>query len=92
MGNWAAALGADHPAKAREIREWNSATRGAMLAVFDMGVAGGPARREFELWRVQSRERDVRCVAVYLPRGSGAAAPFEGEARAVLGGRQSAEG
>jgi hypothetical protein len=33
----AAALDADYPAKAAEIRDWNFATRRAMLAVLDMG-------------------------------------------------------
>jgi hypothetical protein len=65
----AVALDADHPAKAQEIREWNPATRRAMLAVLEMGVAAGPAKREIELWKVQRGEREVRCVAVYLPTG-----------------------
>ena len=68
-GALAAALEADYPAKAQEIREWNMATRRAMLAVLDMALAARPATREIELWRVAKEQRDVRCVAVYLPAG-----------------------
>jgi hypothetical protein len=65
----AAALESDYPAKAREIREWNAATRRAMLAVLDEGVRAGKSAKEVELWRMQKGEREVRCVAVYLPSG-----------------------
>ena len=45
----AAALEADYPAKAQEIRGWNFATRRAMLAVLDMA----------DRWPCESRNRKV---------------------------------
>jgi len=68
-GALAAALEADYPVTAQEIREWNRATRLAMLAVLDMGLVARPATREVELWHVTKGQRHVRCVAVYMPGG-----------------------
>src|SRR5215207_1979873 len=59
----AAALDADYPAKAQEVREWNFATCRAMLAGLDMLLTAGPTKRETELWRMQKGQREVRCVA-----------------------------
>ncbi len=65
----ATALQTDHPAKAQEIREWNAATRRAMLAVLDEGVRAGKSAKEVELWRMQKGERELCCMAAYLPTG-----------------------
>lgn len=63
------ALEREHPAKAQEIREWNRATRLAMLAGLDQGLRERHASREVVLWTVRKRERQLTCVAVYLPTG-----------------------
>ncbi|MGC4083665.1 MAG: hypothetical protein QM736_16545 [Vicinamibacterales bacterium] len=68
-GALAAALEADYPAKAQEIREWNFATRRAMLAVLDEHLKTGAPARRIELWRMRKGEREVRCVAVYTSVG-----------------------
>lgn len=68
-GALAAALETDYPAKAQEIREWNPVTRRAMLAVLDESLKAGNPARETELWRLRKGERELRCVAVYLPNG-----------------------
>lgn len=65
----AAIIAPDYPAKAQEIREWNAATRRAMLASLDMAVLEGHTARETEVWRARQGNREVRCVAVYLPTG-----------------------
>ena len=42
---------------------------GAMLAVLDMGLTAGPAKRETELWRMRNGQREVRRIAVHLAIG-----------------------
>jgi hypothetical protein len=59
----------DYPAKAVEIREWNTATAAAMLIGLDTATRSRPRHRETELWRMRKGERELRCVAVYLPNG-----------------------
>lgn len=68
-GALASALEADYPAKAQEIREWNLATRRAMLALLDQALIEDHTARETELWRMRKGEREVRCVAVYTAVG-----------------------
>jgi hypothetical protein len=65
----AAALEADYPTEAHEIRDWNATTRRAMLAVLEEGVRAGKASKEVELWRMQKGARQVTCVAVYVATG-----------------------
>ena len=65
----ASAIEADHQAKAAEIREWNPATRRAMLAGLDQGLRERHATKVTELWRVRKGERELQCVAVYLING-----------------------
>ena len=74
----ALALEIDYPAKAQEIREWNFATRRAMLAGLDMLLTAGPTKRETELWRMQKGQREVRCVAVHWRSASTCACSNEG--------------
>lgn len=59
----------DYPAKAVEIREWNRATLEAMLLWLDTVTANRPRYRESELWRMRKGDRELQCVAVYLPNG-----------------------
>lgn len=68
-GALAAALEDDYPAKAQEIREWNFATRRAMLAVLDQALVESHTAKETELWRMRKGEREVRCVVVYTAVG-----------------------
>lgn len=65
----AEAVEADHPTKASEIREWNPATRRAMLAGLDQGLRERHAAKQTELWRVRKGECALQCVAVYLITG-----------------------
>jgi hypothetical protein len=63
------AVAQDHPAKAAEIRGWNSTTRRAMLAVLDQALKEQHADKQVELWRMRKGEREVTCVAVYTAVG-----------------------
>jgi hypothetical protein len=63
------AVQADYPAKAAEIRGWNHATAIATLTWLDTVTRTRPRHRETELWRMRKGEREIRCVAVYLPTG-----------------------
>ena len=65
----AAAIEPDHPGKAAEIREWNLATRRAMLTLLNTAVLGRRAVRETALWTVTKGDRQLRCVSVYLSTG-----------------------
>ena len=65
----AEAVEADHATKAAEIREWNPATRRAMLAGLDQGLRERHAAKETALWRVRKGERELQCLAVYLITG-----------------------
>jgi hypothetical protein len=65
----ARALEQEHPAVAQEIREWNPATRRAMLAVLDQALKERHAARTTELWRMRKGERELTCVAVYTAVG-----------------------
>lgn len=52
----AATVESEHPLKAREIREWNRATRMAKLAGLDQALK---AARVTELWRVRKADREA---------------------------------
>jgi hypothetical protein len=63
------AIEPDYPTKAAEIRQWNAATRRAMLACIEQGLAEGRAAKDTELWRMRKGSRELRCVAVYIISG-----------------------
>lgn len=65
----ARAVEADYPAQAEEIRQWNKATRAAMLGVLDDLTHSAPVRRQTLLWQALKGERLLSCVAVQLPQG-----------------------
>lgn len=65
----AAAIEADYPTKAQEIRQWNRATREAMLGVLDDLTINGSVQRETYLWQAMKGDRTLYCVAVQLPQG-----------------------
>src|SRR5688500_2467328 len=65
----AQAVEQEHPAKAATMREWSPAAQLGLLlhlaSMHDQHETGEP----FALWQVRKGEREVRCVAVYLPLG-----------------------
>ena len=63
------ALAKDHPNQAAEIREWNSTTRRAMLAVLDQALKETHADKQVERWRMKKDNRVMTCEAVYLRVG-----------------------
>src|SRR4051794_17694465 len=65
----AEAVANDHPATAVAIREWNPATRRAMIAVLDQALKERHTARESELWRMRKGDRVLRCVSVYTAAG-----------------------
>jgi hypothetical protein len=63
------AVAAEHPSKAAEMREWSPAGQHALLlhlaSRHDLKARGEPV----ELWTVSKSDRQLRCIAVYLPSG-----------------------
>jgi hypothetical protein len=58
------------PSKATQMREWNSVTQTALLDwLNDVFGQHATRTREVDLWRAHKDERELRCVAVYLPTG-----------------------
>jgi hypothetical protein len=52
------------------MREYNVTTQAALLDHLASRYRYQPApQREVELWRVRKGDRELRCVAVYLPAG-----------------------
>jgi hypothetical protein len=52
------------------MREYNATIQAALLDHLACAYREQPApAREVELWRVRKRERELRCLAVYLPSG-----------------------
>jgi hypothetical protein len=65
-----AAAEKESPSKAAQLREWNSTTQIALLSWLNDVVAQQPdPSREVERWRVRKGERELVCVAVYVPTG-----------------------
>jgi len=56
------ALEEDHPNQAAEVREWNAATRRAMIAVLDQALKERHADRQTQLWRMTKGSREVTCA------------------------------
>ena len=57
------------PAKPPSCPDSTAATQRALLGWLADVTRQKPAAREVELWRVRKGERELRCVAVYLPTG-----------------------
>lgn len=62
-------VAAESPSRATEIRQWNTATLNAMLAVLQAETDARPLRRTTTLWRATKGSRTVECTAVYMPTG-----------------------
>jgi hypothetical protein len=66
----ATAVEQESPIKGTAMREWSAAAQMAMLKWLSDVVQEQPNPvNEIELWRVRKGERELRCVAVYLPIG-----------------------
>jgi hypothetical protein len=63
------AIAQDHPGEAAKLRGSTATTQQALLGWLADVTRQKPAAREVELWRVRKGERELRCVAVYLPTG-----------------------
>lgn len=64
------AVAIEHPAEAAKLQKIaDLPSQRALLASFANVVHTQPHTREVELWRVRKDDKDLRCVAVYLPRG-----------------------
>jgi hypothetical protein len=63
------AIAQDQPGRAAELQGSNDTTQNAMIGWLADVTSQKPAVREMELWRVRKGERELRCVAVYLPTG-----------------------
>lgn len=60
----------ESPTKAETRREWSPDAHMAMLKWLSDVVHEQPnSTAEIELWRVRKGERELRCLAVYLPSG-----------------------
>ena len=63
------ALERAHPSKAATMREWSIAAQHGLLlhraSMHDQHETAEP----FELWQVRKGDRQLRCLAVYLPSG-----------------------
>jgi hypothetical protein len=63
------AVGREHPSKAATMREWSVGMQhGTLLhlaSTYDQHETAAP----FELWQVRKAIRQLRCIAVYLPKG-----------------------
>lgn len=69
----------ESPAKAAAMREWSSDAQIAMLKwLSDVTQEHPNPTNEIELWRMRKGERELRCIAVYLPSGIDVRL-FEGE-------------
>lgn len=66
----AKAIEEESPAKAATMREWSPDAQIAMLKrLSDVTEEHPNLTNEIELWRVRKGERELRCLAVYLPTG-----------------------
>jgi hypothetical protein len=63
------AIGADHPARAAELRDANATTQAAVLGWLHDVTTQKPVTKEVELFRMRKSERQLRMVVVYLPTG-----------------------
>ena len=63
------AVGIDHPREAAKMVEWSPAAQLAAVGHLAMMVDQRASMTSVELWRVRKGERELRCVAVYLPTG-----------------------
>jgi len=60
----------DVSSKAALMREYNTTTQAMLLGWLNDVVNEKPdPKREVELWRVWKDQRELRCVAIYLPSG-----------------------
>jgi hypothetical protein len=64
-----AAVAIEHPSKAATMDEWSSAARDGLLLHLTNAVRETPPASANELWRVTKGDRELRCLAVYLPIG-----------------------
>jgi hypothetical protein len=64
-----AAAAADSAAKAANMRDWSPAAQHDLLLRLASMVEQKSDAREVELWRVRKNDRELRCVAHYLPSG-----------------------
>ena len=66
----AKAVEEDSPAKAATMREWSPAAQIGLLGWLEDAVREHPNPiSEVELWRVRKGDRELHCLAVYLPSG-----------------------
>jgi hypothetical protein len=66
----ATAVEKESPTKGAAMREWSAAAQLAMLKWLNDVVHEQPSpTTEVELWRVRKGDRELRCVAMYLPSG-----------------------
>ena len=66
----ATAVEKESATKAASMREWNLAAQIGLLGWLNDVLRETPdPTNEIELWRVRKGERELRCVAVYLPSG-----------------------
>ncbi len=59
----------EHPSKAEAMREWSGGAQIGMLKWLTDVTDEKPPVSQIELWRVRKNEREVSCVAVYIPTG-----------------------
>ena len=65
----AKAVEEDSPAKAATMREWSPAAQIGCLVGSRCGCEQPNPISEVELWRVRKGDRELHCLAVYLPSG-----------------------
>ena len=59
----------EHASKAAQMRQWTVPAQHALLTHLASMLDQKETAAPFELWHVRKGERQLRCVAVYLPTG-----------------------
>jgi hypothetical protein len=62
-------IAAEHPAKAGQMREWSAGAQHGLLLHLASMITQNEGAEPVELWRVKKAERELQCVAHYLPIG-----------------------
>jgi hypothetical protein len=63
------AIAAEHPTEAAQMRQWTATAQHMLLLHLASMVEQKASAEPIELWRVQKGDRELRCVAHYLPNG-----------------------
>lgn len=63
------AVAKDYPAQAASMREWSPTAQGGLLKWLADAVQQDGVITRLEQWRVQKGDRELVCIAIYIPTG-----------------------